>query len=179
MNHHFLSEPCRFEKNALFPGSVIGLINWLAVWWTVMVGKGGGGVIATSQIHRSYGEVRACICKRLGSPGIDSKESIPPAYVAWRAGAVSNRTVVPERLAGNWFLDSLKGLKIRALGNLYTHQTAGSSHLPGRIFFYLTGYLKNILHATHPDTILVSMIQYTRRQGHKINFFFRKEGKKS
>ncbi len=26
----------------------------------------------------------AGICKRLKSPGIDSKESIPPAYVAWR-----------------------------------------------------------------------------------------------
>jgi hypothetical protein len=29
---------------------------------------------------------RARICKRLRSLGIDSKESIPPAYVAWRAG---------------------------------------------------------------------------------------------
>jgi hypothetical protein len=29
---------------------------------------------------------RARICKRLWSPGIDSEESIPPVYVAWRAG---------------------------------------------------------------------------------------------
>ncbi len=29
--------------------------------------------------------IRGRICKRLRSPGIDSKESIPPAYVAWRA----------------------------------------------------------------------------------------------
>jgi hypothetical protein len=29
---------------------------------------------------------RARICKRLRRPGIDSKESIPPAYVACRAG---------------------------------------------------------------------------------------------
>jgi hypothetical protein len=28
----------------------------------------------------------ARICKRLWSPGIDSEESIPPAYVAGRAG---------------------------------------------------------------------------------------------
>jgi len=31
----------------------------------------------------------------LCSPGIDSKESIPPAYVAWQAGT-SNRVVVPS-----------------------------------------------------------------------------------
>jgi hypothetical protein len=37
---------------------------------------------------------RARICKRLRSPDIDSKESIPPAHVAWRA-AKSNRLVVP------------------------------------------------------------------------------------
>ncbi len=54
------------------------------------------------------------ICKHLRSPGIDSKESIPPAYVAWQAGA-SNRVVVPARQAGNRFLGSLKGLQIRAL----------------------------------------------------------------
>jgi hypothetical protein len=34
-------------------------------------------------------EVRARILKRLWSPGIDSKASIPPAYVAWRAGTIN------------------------------------------------------------------------------------------
>jgi hypothetical protein len=43
--------------------------------------------------------LRARICKILRSPGIDSKESIPPAYVAWRAG--------PTTL----FVDSLGSLK--------------------------------------------------------------------
>jgi hypothetical protein len=35
--------------------------------------------------------VRACarIFKRLWSPGIDSKASIPPAYVSWRAGTIT------------------------------------------------------------------------------------------
>jgi hypothetical protein len=42
-------------------------------------------------------------------PGIDSKVSIPPAYVAWRAGA-SNRVDVP----GRRFLGCLKGLQIRS-----------------------------------------------------------------
>ncbi len=48
------------------------------------------------------------------SPGIDSKESILPAYVAWRVG-MSSRVVVPARQVGNRFLGSLKGLQIRAL----------------------------------------------------------------
>jgi hypothetical protein len=57
---------------------------------------------------------RARICKRLRSPGIDSKESIPPAYVARRAGT-SNRFVVLACKAGNRFLGSLIGLQIRVL----------------------------------------------------------------
>ena len=32
---------------------------------------------------------RARIFKRLWSPGIDFKELIPPAYVAWRAGTIT------------------------------------------------------------------------------------------
>jgi hypothetical protein len=53
------------------------------------------------------------ICKRLRSPGIDSEESILPAYITWRAGT-SNRVVVQARQAGNRFLSSLKDLQIRA-----------------------------------------------------------------
>jgi hypothetical protein len=56
----------------------------------------------------------ARICKRLRSSEIDSKKSIPPAFVAWLAGT-SNGVVVPARQAGNRFLGSLKGLQIRAL----------------------------------------------------------------
>ncbi len=52
-------------------------------------------------------DVWARICKRLGSPGIDSKELIPPAYVTWRAG-MSNTVVVPARQAENRFLGLLK-----------------------------------------------------------------------
>jgi hypothetical protein len=61
---------------------------------------------------------RAGICKRLRRPGIDSEDSIPPAYVAWRA-STTNRVVVPARRAGNRFLCSLKGLQIRALAGRY------------------------------------------------------------
>ncbi len=52
---------------------------------------------------------RAHSCKRLKR----AKASIPPPYVAWRAGN-PNRGGVPGRQAGNRFLLSLKGLQIRA-----------------------------------------------------------------
>ncbi len=58
--------------------------------------------------------IRACNCKHLKRPVIDSEDSIPPAYVAWRA-STTNRVVVQARQAGNRFLGSLKGLQIRSL----------------------------------------------------------------
>ncbi len=56
---------------------------------------------------------RARLCKRFRRPGIDSKETIPQADVAWWAGT-SNRVVGPTRQGGNRFLGSLKVLQIRA-----------------------------------------------------------------
>ncbi len=49
------------------------------------VGGGGGEPIPTTakKVKLSVGTYRACIFKRLWSPGIDSKELIPPAYEAW------------------------------------------------------------------------------------------------
>ncbi len=61
-----------------------------------------------------WSEYRAHICKRLWSPGIDSEETILPAYVAGRAGT-TKRVVLPARQVGNRFLGSLKGCKIRVL----------------------------------------------------------------
>jgi hypothetical protein len=40
----------------------------------------------------------ARICKRLWSPGIDSEESISPAYVAWRASTTNRVSYRPARL---------------------------------------------------------------------------------
>jgi hypothetical protein len=54
-----------------------------------------------------YKEPWARVCKRFRSPGIGSKESIPPAYVAWRAGK-TNRVTVPARQAGG--IDSLESI---------------------------------------------------------------------
>ncbi len=45
---------------------------------------------------------RACICKRLWSPGIDSEELGPPAHVDWRA-STTNRVIIPAGQAGNRF----------------------------------------------------------------------------
>jgi hypothetical protein len=39
-------------------------------------------------------------CKRLRSPGIDSEESISPAYLSWRAGT-TNGVVLLSRHAKN------------------------------------------------------------------------------
>ncbi len=77
---------------------------------------------------------RARICKRFRCPEIDSKESIPPAYVAWRVGT-SNRAVLPARQAGNRFLGSLKGLqtpkqtKYFVWKSSFPHSAACSEHL--------------------------------------------------
>jgi hypothetical protein len=48
--------------------------------------------------------IRAQICKRLKSLGVDSKESIPTAYVGWRALYTSTGAVGLTRQAGNRFL---------------------------------------------------------------------------
>jgi hypothetical protein len=80
---------------------------------------------------------RPRICKRLRSPGIDSEESIPPSYVAWRAGT-TNRVIVPGRQATqasgtipwNRFLGTLKRLQIRSGSNplcIVWHPCAGES----------------------------------------------------
>jgi hypothetical protein len=71
-----------------------------------------------------YTQFRARICKRVRSPGIVSKESIPPAYVAWRA-STTNRIIVPARqVAGKISsLESIPGLlkrlKIQALAAIW------------------------------------------------------------
>ncbi len=67
-----------------------------------------------SAILCSLSDLSLSISKRLWSPGIDSEESISPAYVAWRA-STTNRVFVPARQAGNRYMGSFKGLQIRAL----------------------------------------------------------------
>ncbi len=53
--------------------------------------ENGAGIFSIKVCHPlaislAYG---ARIFKRLWSPGIDSKERIPPAYVTWRAGTIT------------------------------------------------------------------------------------------
>jgi hypothetical protein len=63
---------------------------------------------------------RARICKRLWSPGIDSEDSIPPAYVAWRAAVrLIELSYRPARLG----IDSWAPLSgIRALDGIWRPQ---------------------------------------------------------
>jgi hypothetical protein len=90
-------------------------------------------------------KTRAHICKRLWSPGIDSEESISPAYGAWRA-STTNRAIVPARQAGNRFLGSLKGLQILAqhfllIDGIDFHSHSKNYHLPSHSLsqsFFLT-----------------------------------------
>ncbi len=74
------------------------------------------------------------ICSRariaqIACPGIDSKESIPRAYVSWRVGT-SNRVVVLTRQTGNRFLGSFKGLQIRVLVGGTFAKNQNHFHLP-------------------------------------------------
>ncbi len=61
--------------------------------------------------------LRARICERLRRPGIDSKEPIPPAYVAWRPGTLTLFVVRPDKLQrlAESIPGLLKHLQIRAL----------------------------------------------------------------
>ena len=67
---------------------------------------------------------RARICKRLWSPGIDSEDSIPPAYVAWRAAVRQiELSYRPARLGIDSWAPST-GLQIRALDGIWRPQAA-------------------------------------------------------
>ncbi len=74
------------------------------------------------------GKTRARICKRLWSPGIESAESISPAYVAWRAGT-PNRVVVPARQAGNRFHGLLKRSTNTGPGSFFYAETLSAADL--------------------------------------------------
>ncbi len=68
----------------------------------------------------------ARICKLLWSPGIDSEESIQPAYVAWRACTTNRVLCRPVRLG----IDSWASLKVYKYGLWYiTKLNSGSSVL--------------------------------------------------
>jgi hypothetical protein len=83
----------------------------------------------------------ARICKRLWSPGIDSEESISPAYVACRAGT-TNRVVVPACQPENRFLGSIKDLQIRAMYCTITLQNLST-------FILFSGYIVEVSFFTH------------------------------
>ncbi len=79
------------------PGSLATVSAWWWHWWPL-----------TS---------RARICKRLRGPGIDSKESIPPAYVARQAGTTNRVIILDHQL--HRLADSFLVIHFWAPSNVY------------------------------------------------------------
>jgi hypothetical protein len=76
---------CSLEKNSKVDkaekfGQELATMQVIRHLWARSNTAGDGG---------QFGNSRVRILKLLRSPGIDSKESIPPAYVAWRAGTTT------------------------------------------------------------------------------------------
>ncbi len=92
--------------------------------------------ICTVQLLWSQ-EVRARICKSLRSPGIDSKVSIPPAYVALRAGMIILFALLAARLhrQAESIPCLLKGLQIRALVRVALFNIQYLSHVIEKIVY--------------------------------------------
>jgi hypothetical protein len=64
------------------------------VYYTAVFGRiEGKPLCVCGSAHQLF---RARICKRFWSPGIDSEELIPAAFVVWRAGT-TNKVVLPAR----------------------------------------------------------------------------------
>jgi hypothetical protein len=83
-------------------------------------------------------QFRARIYKRFRRPGIDSEDSIPPAYVAWRAGT-TNRVVVPGWESNPGLLKRFTNtvsayLPIRFLSGKWKSKTTLLPHLSELVF---------------------------------------------
>jgi hypothetical protein len=88
---------------------------------------------------------RARIFERLRSQEIDSEESIPPTYVAWRAGT-TNRIGVPARQAWESIPGQLK--RFTNTGSaVYSHLSARPA--ARQIFSYKWGASGICLHFTY------------------------------
>jgi hypothetical protein len=61
-------------------------------------GENRDGFLSFMEPSTKRGSLLIRIWNHLRSPGIDSEDSIPPAYVAWRAGT-TKRVIVPGRHA--------------------------------------------------------------------------------
>ncbi len=117
---------------AMYPRSETFLLSCLIVDWTYDLFYGLLKSSSNGNFLSVDGDFLACrhtataepeFVKRLRVSGIDSRESISPAYVAWRAGT-SNRVVVPVCQAGDRLLGSLKSLEIQALGSETSREVA-------------------------------------------------------
>ncbi len=106
-------------------------------------------------------QFRARICELLRNPGIDSKESMPPAYVAWcpvRQAYLLCRPARLHRLAES-ILGLLKDLQIRTLGiiiHFYVVHYPLQYHLKIVLFYNLS---HNVVSMTEPKNHQEQMLQ--------------------
>ncbi len=81
---------------------------------------------------------RARICKRLWSPGIDSEESISPAYVAWRASTTNRVSYRPARLRiDTWRSTNTGSVPVLATLTIQLNKTAAELLCLKDIFIYI------------------------------------------
>ncbi len=107
-------------------------------------------------------KARTPICKRIRSTGIDSKDSILLAYVAWQAGKSNGLSYQPARLhrLAKSIPGILKHLQIQALQGLDKHN---------KIWFGL-GYKENALVLIMMKFAFRSTTPLLRK---RFNIFFR------
>ncbi len=89
-----------------------------------------GEILRLPRLEKKCPQIRARICKRFL---IDSKESVPPAYVAWRAGTITP-FAVPALIDKGWrnrFLGSFNVYKFglsREIGWVGGRHTSALPH---------------------------------------------------
>ncbi len=92
---------------------------WLGLMWPISRAR----LILYSICKMGEPGIRARICKRLRSPGIDSKESIPPGFVAWRAGTTIllrlEESITWNRSLSSWNVYKF-GLRMRFVFGIYS-----------------------------------------------------------
>jgi hypothetical protein len=93
MGHCFLKKGCRNMGVCRYLCKIIS--DELQWWWRMSSGCGSYSTLRDVRWTPSHSQMDRGQCpepvflKRLWSPGSDSKEWIPPASVAWRAGTIN------------------------------------------------------------------------------------------
>ncbi len=98
--------PCRSHPSGSTSAAWTGWCRYTVIPYHIAPGPGPLATVPAWWWHWWSLTTRARIRKRLRSPGIGSKESIPPACVARQAGT-TNRVIVLAHQAACWWIFSL------------------------------------------------------------------------